>query len=57
MNEHIEWIMRDIKESLEELYDDAYEMGKDDQERDDIVKIDEAYEKGADEGAKEGKKR
>jgi hypothetical protein len=57
MNAHIERIMRDLKEMLEELYDDAYRMGKVDQERDDIVKINEAYDRGAEEGYNEGEKR
>jgi hypothetical protein len=56
MNAHIERIMRDLKEMLEELYDDAYQEGVLDQERDDIVRIDDAYDRGADEGSKEGKK-
>jgi hypothetical protein len=43
MNAHIERILRDIKEMLEELYDDAYQMGKVDQERDDIERINDAY--------------
>lgn len=57
MNAHIERIMRDLKESLLELYDDAYEAGLTDQERDDIVKIKEAYARGADEGYMEGEKK
>jgi hypothetical protein len=56
MNAHIERIMRDLKEMLEELYDDVYQMGKVDQERDDIVKINEAYDRGAEEGYAEGEK-
>jgi hypothetical protein len=57
MNAQIERIVRDLKEMLEELYDDAYQMGKVDQKRDDIEKIDDAYDRGADEGAKGGEKR
>jgi flagellar biosynthesis/type III secretory pathway protein FliH len=56
MNAHIERIMRDLQESLEELYNDGYQMGKVDQERDDIVKIDEAYDRGAEDGYAEGEK-
>lgn len=56
MNAHIERIMRDLKEMLEELYDNAYEAGLLDQERDDIVKINEAYARGADKGYTVGEK-
>jgi hypothetical protein len=56
MNEHIERIMRDMEEMLEKLYDAAYQAGLSDQKIEDIERINEAYDRGADESSNESKK-
>jgi hypothetical protein len=57
MNEHIERIIKDMTEMLEKLYDDAYQTGLSDQKIEDIERINEAYDKGADESYNESKNR
>jgi DNA repair ATPase RecN len=54
MSTKIEDILRDIRVSLNEVYEDGYRVGKADQRIEDIERIDKSYDSGAEAGYTRG---